>query len=226
MVCITVPMTADATEEPQGRDATPWDTRAAPSTTSPVPRIAAVVLAAGAGTRMGQPKGLVRTATGEPWLVRATSLATDAGCDPVFAVVGAHAPEVSALVPPESAAQVVVATEWAVGMAESLRAGLASAVASNATACLILLVDMPDLPAAVLDRILARGVTADTVTQAVYKGRPGHPVLVGRAHWAAMVRDLAGDRGARAYLAAHGVDEVECSDLFDGHDIDRPGSVT
>ena len=208
MVCITVPMTADATEEPQGRDA--------------APRIAAVVLAAGAGTRMGQPKGLLRTAAGEPWLVRATSLAADAGCDPVFAVVGARAPEVRSLLPTESPAQVVVATEWAVGMAESLRAGLASAVASDATACLILLVDMPDLPSTVLDRVLGRGVTADTVTQAVYEGRPGHPVLVGRAHWAALVRDLAGDRGARAYLAAHGVDEVECSDLYDGHDIDSP----
>ena len=223
-MCITVPMTADATEVPEGQGAAPQNTRSATPTTSPPPRLAAIVLAAGAGARIGQPKGLLHTEAGEPWIVRATTLATDAGCDPVFAVVGARATEVSALIPTESPAQIVVATEWADGMAESLRAGLAAAVATDATACLILLVDMPDLPATVLDRVVARGVTADTVTQAVYEGRPGHPVLVGRAHWAALVRDLAGDRGARAYLAAHGVNEVECSDLFDGHDIDGAGS--
>jgi CTP:molybdopterin cytidylyltransferase MocA len=182
---------------------------------------AAVILAAGAGTRLGQPKGLLRTASGEPWLVRATDLAADAGCDPVFAVVGARASDVAALLPTDSPAQVVTAKEWANGMAESLRAGLSAAIVSPAAACLILLVDMPDLPASVLDRILDADVTHDTLSQAVYNGRPGHPVLVGRAHWAALVRDLSGDRGARAYLAAHGVHEIECSDLFDGQDIDR-----
>jgi CTP:molybdopterin cytidylyltransferase MocA len=57
--------------------------------------------------------------------------------------------------------------------------------------------------------------------QAVFGGRPGHPVLIGREHWTAVADALAGDRGARGYLVAHGVDEVECGDLFDGHDIDR-----
>jgi CTP:molybdopterin cytidylyltransferase MocA len=186
------------------------------------PRIAAVVLAAGAGTRMGQPKGLLRTQAGEPWLARAVGLASEAGCDPVFAVVGARGLEVAALLPAASSAQIVVAEKWANGMAESLRAGLAAAVASDSTACVILLVDMPDLPIGAVQRILEPGVSADTLRQAVYRGRPGHPVLVGRAHWAALVRDVSGDRGARAYLSAHGVDEVECSDLYDGHDIDRP----
>ena len=185
-------------------------------------QIAAVVLAAGAGTRMGQPKGLLRTAAGEPWLLRATTLARDAGCDPVFAVVGARSDEVAALLPADSPAQVVVATQWSKGMAESLRAGLASASASPAVACLILLVDMPDLPASVLHRMLEAHVSEDTIRQAVYNGRPGHPVLVGRAHWAALVRDISGDTGARAYLTAHGVDEIESSDLFDGHDVDAP----
>jgi CTP:molybdopterin cytidylyltransferase MocA len=209
-------MTADPTSAQQAADTTP--------------RIAAVVLAAGAGTRMGEPKGLLRTPAGEPWLARAVDLASGAGCSPVFAAVGARGPEVSALLPASSSAQVVVAEEWANGMAESLRAGLAAAVASDCTACLILLVDMPDLPATVLQRVLEPGVnggevTADTLRQAVYHGQPGHPVLVGRSHWAALVRDLSGDRGARAYLAAHGVDEVECSDVYDGHDIDTPSGA-
>jgi CTP:molybdopterin cytidylyltransferase MocA len=189
------------------------------------PRIAAVVLAAGAGTRMGTPKGLLSTPAGVPWLARAVDLASGAGCEPVFAVVGARGPEVAALLPAASPAQIVVAEVWANGMAESLRVGLAAAVASDCTACLILLVDMPDLPATAIRRVLERGVTADTLRQAVYDGRPGHPVLVGRSHWAALVRDLSGDRGARAYLTAHGVDEVECSDLYDGHDIDIPSGA-
>lgn len=221
------------------------DPTSAQQATGTTPRIAAVVLAAGAGTRMGEPKGLLRTPAGKPWLAHAVDLASAAGCDPVFAVVGARGPEVAALLPAASSAQVVVAEEWANGMAESLRAGLAAAVASDCTACLILLVDMPDLPATVLQRVLAldlsanisagvstdistdvsAGVTAETLRQAVYQGQPGHPVLVGRSHWAALVRDLSGDRGARAYLTAHGVDEVECSDLYDGHDVDTPSGA-
>lgn len=180
-----------------------------------------LVLAAGAGTRMGQPKGLMRTADGEPWLVRATSLLADAGCSRVVAVVGARSEEVRRMLPPGSPVEVVVATQWAEGMSASLKAGL---LAATGRAALITPVDMPGLPLAVVRRVIGSGggITADTIRQAVFGGQPGHPVLVGRSHWGAIVRGLSGDRGARAYLASHGVDEIECGDLYDGHDVDTP----
>ena len=187
------------------------------------PGVAGIVLAAGAGTRMGQPKALVRATDGEPWLVRATGLLQQVGCSPVFAVLGARADEARALLPADGVATVVVAERWAGGMSESLRAGLVAASATPANAALVTLVDLPDLPPAVLRRLLAGPAASDTVLrQAVYRGQPGHPVVIGRAHWPELLDSLHGDRGARRYLVAHNVNEIECGDLFDGSDVDTP----
>jgi CTP:molybdopterin cytidylyltransferase MocA len=49
---------------------------------------------------------------------------------------------------------------------------------------------------------------------------PGHPVLLGRDHWAGVVETSTGDRGARDYLASHEVALVECGDLATGADVD------
>ena len=51
-------------------------------------------------------------------------------------------------------------------------------------------------------------------------GRPGHPVLLGRDHWAGVIETAVGDQGARAYLAPRDVTLVECGDLASGHDVD------
>ena len=61
------------------------------------------------------------------------------------------------------------------------------------------------------------------LARAAYGGRPGHPVLLGRAHWPG-VRDAAvGDAGARGYLAGRAdVVLVECGDLADPDDVDTP----
>ena len=114
-----------------------------------------------------------------------------------------------------------MATDWAEGMGASLRTGLAHATGD---AVLITLVDLPGTPGTVVARVL--GVTKvpndlrDTLRQATYDGRPGHPVLVGANHWARLSDTLHGDRGARPYLTAHGVVEVECADLHHGRDED------
>ena len=56
----------------------------------------------------------------------------------------------------------------------------------------------------------------------MYDGRPGHPVLIGRDHWAPLVAELDGDRGAADYLWRHDSGTVECADLATGQDVDRP----
>ena len=180
-----------------------------------------IVLAAGAGSRLGRPKALMRTADGEPWVARSARLLHAAGCDHVLVVLGAAAAEATALVP--AGTEILVVKNWADGMGESLRQALSAALedAAPADAALITLVDLPDLPLEVGARVLAVPVDDSTLTQAVFGGMPGHPVVIGRAHWAGVIPTLVGDRGARDYLVAHGVAEVECGDLFDGHDIDR-----
>jgi CTP:molybdopterin cytidylyltransferase MocA len=191
---------------------------------TPQTRVAGIVLAAGAGSRAGGPKALRRDATGMPWLVRATTALRDGGCATITVVLGAEADRARALIP--SGVAVVVAEEWADGLSASLRAGLAAAETAAetdaATAALITLVDLPELPAAAVARLVAQPLAATTLRRAHYAGRPGHPVLIGREHWAAAAASATGDRGAGGYLTAQGAESVDCSDLWDGADVDAP----
>jgi len=178
-----------------------------------------LVLAAGAGRRFGGPKALARTSGGVPWVALAVRALRAGGCGDVVVVLGAAADEAAALVPPE--ARVVHAPDWASGVAASLRAGLAAAASvSSAEAAVVLPVDTPDAaPAAVVRMVRRAG--PDALAQATYAGAPGHPVLIGRAHWWPLAAAVRGDIGARPYLVAQGAELVECGDLWSGLDRDE-----
>ena len=187
--------------------------------------LAGLVLAAGAGTRMGQPKALVHDPEGDSWLVRGIETLREGGCHHVTVVLGARAEEARALVPP--GVGVVVAGDWADGIAASLRAGLVSLTETDvgleaAEAAVVTLVDLPDVTAEVVLRVVAAGAGATTLSRATYAGRPGHPVVLGRRHWTGVIGSVAGDRGARDYLATHDVAAIECGDLASGRDQDTP----
>ncbi len=179
-----------------------------------------IVLAAGAGTRMGMPKALVRDADGEPWLVRAIRALADGGCAQVAVVLGAAVDEALPLLAGTGATP-VVAADWQRGMSASLRVGLCAIGSGAGDAVAVSLVDLPDVSADVVRRVLAGEVTRATLRRASYDGRPGHPVVLGRDHWSAVAAETDGDRGARAYLATHDVELVECGDLATGRDVDR-----
>lgn len=83
------------------------------------------------------------------------------------------------------------------------------------------LVDLPDVTPAVLARLQARVDSREELRRAGYRGRPGHPVFIPRAHWAELIGSLSGDQGANAYLRANDVAMIECSDLASGHDVDH-----
>jgi len=184
-------------------------------TDAPSRPVSGILLAAGAGVRHGGPKALV-----DGWLVGALEALRDGGCDPVLVVLGAAADEARSLVP--DGVEVVVATDWADGMGASLRAGLTAVEETRAEAALVHLVDLPDVGAAVVRRVLA-GAAPGALARAVYRGVPGHPVLLGRAHWRGAAAMATGDQGARAYLRTHAVDEIECGDLAQGQDVDARG---
>lgn len=181
-------------------------------------RLHGLLLAAGAGTRMGTPKALVRAEDGEPWLVRAVRALADGGCAQVEVVLGAAAEEALPLLA-GTGASAVVAADWDEGMGASLRAGLRAVVGTDADAVVLTLVDLPDVTAEVVRRV-AVGADRTTLRRATYAGRPGHPVVLGRDHWADVAAEARGDRGARDYLAAHDVAGVECGDLATGRDVD------
>lgn len=178
-----------------------------------------ILLAAGAGRRMGRPKALVRGADGEPWLIRGARVLREGGCDQVDVVLGAAAEEALPLLE-GTGATAVVAADWAHGMSASLRAGLASVQGTDAVAVVVTLVDLPDVGADVVRRLLEDPPGAGTLRRAAYDGLPGHPVVLGRDHWAAIASGTSGDRGARDYLASRAVELVECGDLAGGRDVD------
>ena len=190
----------------------------------PGPLVVGVLLAAGAGRRFGRPKALVAAADGRSWAAATARRLTEAGCAPVRVVLGAGAEEAAAALDREDV-ELVVATDWADGMSASLRAGLTelAVAAPDAEAALVHLVDLPDVGTDVLRRLLALAPDGGTgvLARATYDRAPGHPVLLGCEHWDAVAESVHGDRGARDYLAARDVANVECGDLASGRDVDR-----
>jgi CTP:molybdopterin cytidylyltransferase MocA len=181
-----------------------------------------LLLAAGAGSRMGRPKALVADPDGTAWLPRGVGTLLDAGCDGVTVVLGAAVAEAEALLPDDPRVAVVEATDWAAGMSASLRAGLRSAATTRADGVLVTLVDLPDVGSEACRRVLAAARGPEALARATYAGAPGHPVLLGRDHWDGVLAVAGGDRGARDYLAGHDVLDVECGDLATGRDVDTP----
>ncbi len=188
------------------------------------PRVAGLVLAAGAGRRYGMPKALVPY-EGSLLVERAYRLVA-AFCDPVFVVLGAAADQITSRADLGHAV-VLVNPDWDTGMGSSLRTGLAALTAlptefrgpEAVDAVLVHLVDIPGMTAAAIRRV-ASYATPDVLAVATYNGVRGHPVLLGHAHWAAVVETAVGDQGARSYLAAQEASEVECADVADPGDLD------
>lgn len=173
-----------------------------------------VVLAAGAGRRFGGPKILAAEGA---WLRGAVAALRDGGCDAVAVCMGA-----AVIDPPPGVFGIVVA-DWADGLSASVQAALDEASLVGAAQVILHLIDLPDVTAPVISRVLAAaGDGQSALVRAAYDGRPGHPVVIGRTHWEPLGADLIGDVGGRGYLAGHpALRLVECGDLATGRDVDR-----
>jgi nicotine blue oxidoreductase len=188
-------------------------------------RVAGLLLAAGAGRRMGGPKALVEL-DGEPLVARGLRALRDGGLDPRVVVLGAHADASRAAAEAaDAAATVVVADDWADGMGASLRAGLAALDVADPDAVLVLLVDTPGIGPEALARVVA-AATRDGLVRGSYDGRPGHPVVLGAEHLAGVAAAAHDDVGARGYLAGRDdVRSVEVGDVATRDDVDTPADL-
>lgn len=165
------------------------------------PRLAAIVLAAGESTRMGQPKALL------PWagvpLVRhqVDLLAAQPPIDQLVVVVGSLLDEVRMALD-GSPARVVANPRYREGRATSLAAG-ASALKSGPTGVLVVSVDQP-LAADLLDPLLAAWRTdPDALWRPSYEGRGGHPLIIPPGIAPELAQVTEATQGLRAVVTRH-----------------------
>jgi molybdenum cofactor cytidylyltransferase len=163
-------------------------------------RFGAIILAAGASSRLGSPKQLLLL-DGQPLVTRAAQAALTAGAWPVVVVLGAHAEKIR----PALARLPVIVVEnaaWPEGMAASIRTGITTLGQFSRTleAALIALCDQPAFDAAVIAQLLAaQHTTGRSIVAARYASRHGAPALLLRAHFPALAA-LTGETGARDLL--------------------------
>jgi molybdenum cofactor cytidylyltransferase len=185
-------------------------------------RVAALVLAAGASSRMGGPNKLLCEVDGLPMINRAVQAAVDSRCAAVVVVTGWQADRIEAALA-SKAVSFVRNPDYADGMSGSLRRGLAS-LPDGVDAVLIQLADMPWICAAHIDRLVEAFDRCDPKIVVPVRGdRRGHPVLWPRRFFA-QISQLSGDIGARELLAQH-ASQVRAV-VFDSdaifQDIDTP----
>lgn len=160
---------------------------------------------------------LLMTWRDKPLVVHAAEALLAAGL-PTLVVTGHRAAEVKAALAGLSL-HFVETPDHALGLAHSLRAGLAAAP-PDWDAALVMLADMPRLEPDLLRR-LAR---TQSVALPVFEGRRGNPVRWPRDHWPALMM-LSGDEGARRLLSGLPVTEVEAASDAIHADIDTDDAL-
>jgi len=196
--------------------------------------VAGILLAAGDGSRLGQPKALV-VIGGQSLARRGIELLQAGGASPVIVVTGAAtlgaaelagapaAPGIGTGASDRAPAEVVTVhnPHWQTGMGSSLAVGLA-AVPGDCAAAVLALADQPLVGPEAVRRLIAAHAAGAGVAVACYEGQPRNPVLISRAHWAEVAELAAGDVGARPFLRAHPelVTRIECADTGRPDDID------
>jgi molybdenum cofactor cytidylyltransferase len=181
-----------------------------------------LILAAGASTRLGQPKQRVMLG-GRPALHIVVSNAVALAGHAVTVVVGAHAKEMTHLLA-HSPASVIVNRHWEEGMGGSLRYGVAS-LAPACEAVLVLLGDQVGVTADDLKRLASAWKGEESVIAAsVYDQHIGVPAIFPRVCFGEL-SELRGDRGARTVLERNSYRLVRVPMPNAGIDLDTPADL-
>jgi molybdenum cofactor cytidylyltransferase len=186
-------------------------------------QVAAVVLAAGRSTRMGAVNKMIAEIGGKPLVRIAAEQALASKASPVIVVTGHERDKVEAAL---KGLDVRFANnpDYAEGLGTSLRTGIA-AVPPEADGAVILLGDMPQIDAKLIDRLVAAfdPEKGALVVVPTIEGRRGNPVIWARRFFPELMA-VSGDVGARHIIAnvAEAVAEVPVSDPAITVDVDTP----
>jgi molybdenum cofactor cytidylyltransferase len=182
--------------------------------------IPAVVLAAGASSRMGRPKALLQ-ADGRTFVRRILDALREGGTDDVVVVIRPGAAEVAREVS-AGLGRAVENPDPDRGQLSSLLVGLDLVDSPEVDAVLVTLVDVPLVAAPTIAALRARTrVSPAPIVRAAYRGVHGHPVVFTRAVFAAL-RAADPAAGARAVMRAYAIDDVEVDDPAVVRDVDTP----
>lgn len=196
-----------------------------------VGRVAAVVLAAGAGTRFGGAKQVAMW-QGRPLIHHVLDAVAASDVDEIVVVIGAHAHRVREAIETWQSGrevgipvQVVMNERWQEGQSTSVRAGLQAV--GPVSAVLFPLADQPRVPPALLNALIAKHRhTLAPIVQPLYRGIPGSPVLFDCSLFPDLMA-LRGDIGGRAIVRAHPeyVHHVDWPDATAALDVDTPEAL-
>jgi molybdenum cofactor cytidylyltransferase len=165
--------------------------------------IGAIILAAGASTRMGVPKQLLQF-RGETMLRRAARIALEAGCQPVVVVTGADAAAAREAVRGLEVCE-VENQQWESGMSSSVRLGVEALVTANPdlAAVVLMVCDQPFVATEIIARLVrAHRKTNCSIVASRYGRSYGVPALFSRVHFPELLK-LKGAGGAKKIIQKH-----------------------
>jgi molybdenum cofactor cytidylyltransferase len=180
---------------------------------------AGIILAAGEGSRFGQPKQLLDY-KGQPFVRRVALAALASGLSPVVLVTGAHAKDVQAVV---EDLPIIIAhnTQWTTGQSSSIRVGLHQLPAETGAA-IFLLADQPQVSPPILRALVgyhARNLAPILVP--MIRDQRANPVLFDRLTFP-VLNTITGDVGGRAIFPKYPLTYLPWLDEALLIDIDTP----
>lgn len=184
-------------------------------------KVAAIILAAGGSTRIGQPK-LLLDWHGQPLIRWVARLALHTGCTPVFVVTGANAAEVRGAL--DGLPLIFTHNpDWQNGQSSSVKAGV-NALPQSVDAAMVFLGDQPHIPTRVPQELM-RVYLSEDVTEEIlipaHEGNRANPVLLTKRIFEPL-KALRGDAGARTIFSQHTIRLIPFNEPDLLLDIDSP----